>query len=52
MSETEIRWSISRLPVFQENLEAACLVRKAGAAQAVVSDANKVTAYQLSFRVK
>ncbi|CAN0181836.1 unnamed protein product, partial [Pylaiella littoralis] len=42
VSKSEIKWSMSRLPVFPRMLEAACLAGKAGAQQAVVSDANTV----------
>lgn len=43
VSDSEIKWSMSRLPVFPRMLDAACLAAKAGAQQAVVSDANTVS---------
>ena len=43
MTESEIKWSMSRLPVFQRMLDAACMAAAAGAEQAVVSDANTVS---------
>lgn len=43
VSESEIKWSMSRLPVFQRMLDAVCLAGRAGAQQAVVSDANTVS---------
>ena len=43
MTESEIKWSMSRLPVFQRMLDAACMAGAAGAEQAVVSDANTVS---------
>eukprot|EP00904_Undaria_pinnatifida_P013007 jgi/Undpi1/8837/HiC_scaffold_25.g11299.m1 len=42
VTESEIKWSMSRLPVFQRMLDAACMAAAAGAEQAVVSDANTV----------
>ncbi|CAM9123873.1 unnamed protein product [Ectocarpus sp. 6 AP-2014] len=42
VSESEIKWSMSRLPVFQRMLDAVCLAGRGGAQQAVVSDANTV----------
>lgn len=43
VSDSEIKWSMSRLPVFPRMLDAVCLAEKAGAQQAVVSDANTVS---------
>ena len=43
VTESEIKWSMSRLPVFQRMLDAACMAAAAGAEQAVVSDANTVS---------
>lgn len=43
VSDSEIKWSMSRLPVFSRMLDAVCLAAKAGAQQAVVSDANTVS---------
>ncbi|CAN0088563.1 unnamed protein product, partial [Hapterophycus canaliculatus] len=42
VSDSEIKWSMSRLPVFQRMLDAVCFAGRAGAQQAVVSDANEV----------
>lgn len=42
VSRSEITWSMSRLPVFTKMLEAVCMAGRAGAEQAVVSDANTV----------
>lgn len=42
VGESEVRWSMARLPVFSETLEAAALAARAGAEQTVVSDANTV----------
>lgn len=42
VTAAEIKDTVRRIPVFQEMLEAVRLAGKAGAEQAVVSDANTV----------
>lgn len=42
VTDSDIRRSVTRLPVFKEMLDAVRIVAKAGASQAIVSDANTV----------
>lgn len=50
VGKSEVAWSMSRLPVFSETLDAVCMAGRAGAEQAVISDANTVSVYRSLFQ--